>query len=70
MSREPYIERRRVLFYLFTTVLLSMVALSGTGNAAVSKAMLEATPEALEKGRAIYDGSCIFCHGIKGKGDG
>ena len=70
MSCEPHIERCRVLFCLFTIALWSMVILSGTVNAAVSKAMLEATPEAIEKGRTIYEASCIFCHGVKGKGDG
>jgi len=42
----------------------------GSVNAAVSKAMLEATPEAIQKGKALYEKSCLLCHGVKGKGDG
>lgn len=70
MNREPHIESRRVLFHLFTTVLWGLMILSGTVNAAVSKGMWGATPEAIQKGRAIYEDSCIFCHGVEGRGDG
>lgn len=28
------------------------------------------TPEALARGKAIYTRTCIWCHGIQGKGDG
>ena len=67
---EEHIEGRRVFFCLFTGFLWSMVILSVPGYAAASKALLEATPEAIEKGRAIYEESCIFCHGVEGRGDG
>jgi len=30
----------------------------------------EETPEVIAKGKAIFNRSCILCHGIKGKGDG
>jgi len=70
MSRNPLIEKDGIFFCLFTSILWSMVILSLPVNAAVSQAMLDATPEAIQKGRAIYEDGCIFCHGIKGKGDG
>jgi mono/diheme cytochrome c family protein len=28
------------------------------------------TPEALRKGRALYERHCTVCHGLQGKGDG
>lgn len=28
------------------------------------------TPEVIAKGKAIFNRSCVLCHGIKGKGDG
>lgn len=30
----------------------------------------EETPEVIAKGKAIFNRSCMLCHGIKGKGDG
>lgn len=30
----------------------------------------EETPETLARGKAIYTRTCVFCHGINGKGDG
>lgn len=62
--------RCRVFLCLLTSVLWGLGVLNVPAYAAVSKAMLEATPEAIQNGRVLYENSCLLCHGVKGKGDG
>ena len=53
--------------------LLWILAALVTGGSVLSGAYAakpEATPAAIGKGRAIYERSCMLCHGDGGKGDG
>ena len=53
--------------------LLLLLSLSAAGSRAAdkpSKAMPQATPEFIEKGKKIYFKRCSFCHGLLGDGNG
>ena len=60
----------RAVRCLFIGALLGSVGEAGPGVAGGSKSMLEPTPESIQRGRAIYEESCLLCHGAQGKGDG
>jgi mono/diheme cytochrome c family protein len=63
---------------LVAAALLAGAAAGGTGDddwvaPAAEKAKVNPvpdTPEALRKGRALFQRHCTACHGAKGKGDG
>ncbi len=52
--------------WIFLSVLLILVG----GSSPVFGVKLEDNQAARENGRLIYERSCIFCHGVEGKGDG
>ena len=68
-NRNSHRNRLVVLMILLGT-LTGSGFFQGEVLSAVSQDMMEATPEAVEKGRAVYEESCLYCHGIEGKGDG
>jgi mono/diheme cytochrome c family protein len=55
----------------FVTALLSvLIFVVASGISPVFAAKTEENRATREKGRIIYDRSCIFCHGVDGRGDG
>lgn len=56
---------KKMILVTCTTLLLSGFVV---GSADAIKP--EETPEVIAKGKAIFNRSCVLCHGIKGKGDG
>ena len=56
---------KKMILVTWATLLLSGF---GGGDANAVKPL--ETPELIAKGQSIFNRSCVFCHGIKGKGDG
>ncbi len=56
-----------LLRFHFLTVIL---VIGGLLVSNVHAIQTEPTPEIIARGKILYDRSCIFCHGVQGKGDG
>ena len=49
---------------------LLVVVIAFFGSVPYVSAKIEASPEVVEAGKAVYERRCTFCHGVEGAGDG
>ncbi|MBI5970404.1 MAG: c-type cytochrome [Deltaproteobacteria bacterium] len=61
---------KEIVKALTTILLFTALASAAAASDLPSKAKPSATPEMLEKGKAVYFKRCSFCHGLLGDGDG
>lgn len=59
-----------VRFRVACRCLFFLVASASLGAASSAAAKIEASPEVVEAGKAVYERRCTFCHGAEGGGDG